>query len=151
MCHASSREVPPAYDSGSPVGAGTIGTVRPILVVVALFAVTAAAGCRRSDEPVTRAPETFCQAAIALEDGLEQLVDIDEQVRLVRRLVETAPAEIESDARTFLDALEAVREDPDNPDLRDDPDVREAVDNVNRFATNGCELPEREGGGGSPL
>jgi hypothetical protein len=107
--------------------------------------------CRRNDEPVTRPPEAFCQAAIDLEDGLEELVDIDEQIRLVRRLVETAPAEIEADARTFLDALEAVRDDPDNPDLRDDPDVREAVDTVNRFATNGCELPERESGGGSPL
>ncbi|MGQ0804664.1 MAG: hypothetical protein ACT4PI_12490 [Actinomycetota bacterium] len=125
--------------------------VRPIVVATTLLALTAVAGCRRSDEPVTRPPEPFCQAAIDLEEGLEQLVDIDEQIRLVRRLVETAPAEIEADVRAFLDALEAVRADPDNPDLRDDPDVREAVDNVNRFATNGCELPEREGGGGSPL
>jgi hypothetical protein len=125
--------------------------VRPILVVAALFAVTTVAGCGRGDEPVTRPPDAFCEAAIDLEDGLENLVGINEQVRLVRRLVETAPPEIEADARTFLDALEAVRDDPDNPDLRDDPDVQEAVDRVNRFATNGCELVEREGGGGSPF
>jgi hypothetical protein len=125
--------------------------VRPIFVVAALFAVTAVAGCGRSDEPVTRPPDAFCEAAIDLEDGLENLVGIGEQIRLVRRLVETAPPEIEADARTFLDALEAVRDDPDNPELRDDPDVQAAVDNVNRFATNGCELVEREGGGGSPF
>jgi hypothetical protein len=122
-----------------------------MLLVAALVAATSAAGCRRSDEPVTRPPDAFCEAAIDLEDGLENLVGIDQQVRLVRRLVATAPPEIEGDARTFLEALEAVRDDPDDPDLRDDPDVQEAVDSVNRFATNGCELPEREGGGGSPL
>ncbi|MGI8795925.1 MAG: hypothetical protein ACR2IR_04960 [Acidimicrobiia bacterium] len=122
--------------------------MRANVLLTALVVVVSAAGCRSSDEPVTRPPEAFCQTAIDLEEGLEQLVDIDEQIRLVRRLVETAPPEIEGDARTFLDALEAVRADPDNPDLRDDPDVREAVDNVNRFATEGCELPEREGGGG---
>jgi hypothetical protein len=119
---------------------------------VALVVVMALLGaCRRSDEPVTRPPDSFCEAAIDLEDGLENLVGINQQIRLVRRLVETAPAEIEADARTFLDALEAVRDDPDNPDLRDDSGVQEAVDNVNRFATDGCGLVEREGGGGSPL
>jgi hypothetical protein len=125
--------------------------VRATALLTACVVVVCAAGCRRSDEPVTRPPESFCQAAIDLEDGLENLVGINKQVRLVRRLVETAPPEIEADARKFLDALEAVRDDPDNPDLRDDPDVQEAVDHVNRFATQGCELPEREGGGGSPL
>lgn len=147
-----------AYDSGLPVGAGHNRTVRPILVVAALFAVTTVAGCGRSDEPVTRPPEAFCEAAIDLEEGLENVADIDETrkrarelIPLVRRLAEAAPPEIEADARTFLDALEAVRDDPDNPDLRDDPDVQEAVDRVNRFATDGCELVEREGGGGSPF
>lgn len=126
--------------------------MRAIAPLALGLAVAFLAGCQRSDEPVTRPPDAFCEAAIDLEDGLENLVGIDKQVRLVRRLVETAPPEIEADARTFLDALESVRDDPDNPDLRDDPDVQEAVDNVNRFATNGCELVEREGGGGgSPL
>jgi hypothetical protein len=128
--------------------------VRRILAVVVAGAVITLTGCGRNDEPVTRPPDSFCEAAIDLEEGLQDLADIDEPRRRarkligpVRRLVETAPPEIEADARTFLDALEAVRDDPDNPDLRDDPDVQEAVDNVNRFATNGCELFEQEGGG----
>jgi hypothetical protein len=132
--------------------------VRAIAPLAVGLAVASFAGCQRSDEPVTRPPEPFCQAAIDLEEGLENVADIDETrqrarelIPLVRRLVETAPAEIEADSQTFLDALEAVRDDPDDPELRDDPDVQEAVDNVNRFATQGCELPEREGDGGSPL
>jgi len=128
--------------------AGHNRAVRVIIVMTALLTVAA---CDRSDDPAVRPPDAFCEAAIDLEDGLENLVGVDEQVRLVRRLVEAAPPEIEADARIFLDALEAVRDDPDNPELRDDPDVQAAVDNVNRFATNGCELVEREGGGGSPF
>ncbi len=123
--------------------------MRPILLVAALLATTAVGGCRRSDEPVTHPPDAFCEAAVDLENGLEHQVGINRQITLIRRLVETAPAEIESDTRAFLDALEAVRDDPDNPDLRDDPDVQEAVDNVNRFASQGCELFERDGGGPS--
>jgi hypothetical protein len=66
-------------------------------------------------------------------------------------MVETAPAEIKPDAQAFLDALEAIEADPDNPELRDDPDAQEAVENVNRYATNGCNLLEDEDGGGSPF
>ena len=118
---------------------------------MALAVMTVALGaCRRSDDEVTPPPEAFCVAAVDLEEGLVERVGIEEQIRLVRRLVETAPAEIEADAQTFLDALEAVRDDPDNPELRDDPDVREAVDDVNRYATQGCELFE-QGNGGSPF
>jgi hypothetical protein len=107
-------------------------------------------GCARDDEPVTRPSDAFCDAAVKFEDRLERGASLDEQIRLVRRLVQTAPVEIEPDARTFLDALERLRDDPDDPAVRDDPDVEEAVDDVNRFATNGCELFERDGGG-SPI
>ena len=118
-----------------------------VTLVIATLCVVGVAACNRTDEPATAPPDAFCEAAVDLEEGLVEQVGINEQIRLVRRLVETAPAEIEADAQTFLDALEAVRDDPDDPDLRDDPDVREAVDDVNRFASQGCELFEQEGGG----
>jgi hypothetical protein len=126
------------------------------LLVIATVTLTTAlgvAGCSSDDDggPSTRPPEAFCRAAERYEDRLVRGAGVDEQVRLVRRLVETAPADIEADTQTFLDALEAVQADPDNPDLRDDPDVEEAVENVNRYATNGCELLEDEDGGGSPF
>jgi hypothetical protein len=103
--------------------------------------------CRRGDGDVARPPEAFCEAVIDLEDGLERMVSLDRQVRLVRRVAETAPRTIEADARVFLDAMEAVRDDPDDPSLRDDPDVRDAVESVERYAIEGCELYERNGGG----
>ena len=115
------------------------------------FAVLAAAvsvsACARDRDAVEPAPDAFCEAAIDLDRGLERMVDLDRQVRLVRRVAETAPVEIEADARTFLEAMEAVRDDPDDPSLRDDPDVQEAVENVNRYAVEGCALYEQEGGG----
>jgi hypothetical protein len=134
------------------MSAAYAGHNRPVRATAALalaISIAFLGACRRADDDVARPPDPFCEAAIDLEEGLVEQVGIDEQIRLVRRLVETAPAEIEADAQTFLDALEAVRVDPGDPDLRDDPDVREAVDNVNRFASQGCELFEQEGG--SPL
>lgn len=119
-------------------------------MAAALVAVAVLVGCARDDEPVTRPSNAFCDAAVRFEDRLERGASLDEQIRLVRRLVATAPAEITPAARTFLDALERLRDDPDDPAVRDDPDVEEAVDDVNRFATNGCDLFERDGGG-SPL
>jgi hypothetical protein len=129
--------------------------VRPVVAALGL-AVSAAIGssaCSRGDESVEPAPEAFCEAVIDLEDGLAELageaedVQIRGQIRLVRRVVETAPRPVEADARIFLAALEAVRDNPDDPSLRDDPDVEEAVANVERYAIEGCELFERDGGG----
>ncbi len=119
---------------------------------VAVLALVAAAGCRSGDgDGAARPPDAFCRAAERYEDRLVRGADVDEQVRLVRRLVETAPPEIVADAWTFLDALEAVQADPDDPAVRDDPDVQEAVENVQRFAIDGCDLLEDEDGGGSPF
>ncbi len=116
-------------------------------LALAVAAVVSFGACSRDGDEVARPPEAFCEAAIDLDRGLERMVDPDRQVRLVRRVAETAPADIEADAQTFLEAMEAVRADPDNQSLRDDPDVQEAVENVNRYAVEGCELYERDGGG----
>ena len=115
------------------------------LAVVA--AVASVSACARDRDEVEPAPDAFCEAAIDLDRGLERMVDLDRQVRLVRRVAETAPADIEADAQTFLQAMEAVRDDPDDESLRDDPDVQQAVENVNRYAVEGCALYEQEGGG----
>jgi hypothetical protein len=116
-------------------------------LALAVAAAVSLGACSRGDGDVARPPEAFCDAVIDLEDGLERMVGLDRQVRLVRRVAETAPRSVEADARVFLDAMEAVRDDPDDPSLRDDPEVRDAVENVERYAIEGCELYEREGGG----
>jgi len=125
----------------------TAAAITLTLLIVGLVA----AGCRTADAPATPPSAAFCDAAVRFENRIQRGADIDQQIRLVRRLVDTAPREIKPDARTFLAALEAVREDPDDPALKNDPEVREAVDNLNRFATNGCDLLDQDGGGGSPL
>jgi hypothetical protein len=115
------------------------------VLVVAATAVAgmAASACDRDDEPTARPAREFCVAADDLDEGLSAgRLDLDEQIRLVGRLVEHAPSEISADATTFLDALERV---DDDPSVRDDPDVEEAVDNVNRYASRACGLFE-EGG-----
>lgn len=114
-----------------------------------IAAVVVLSACSRGDgQSAPRPSEEFCEAAIEFERGLEQRVDLDEQIRLLESVVETAPREIETDARTFLDALEVVRADPDDAAVVDDPEVEAAVENVERYVIDGCGLYE---GGGSPF
>jgi hypothetical protein len=123
------------------------------LALAVLVAAVSFSACASDREQVAPAPDAFCEAVIDLEDGLAELagkpedVQIREQIPLVRRVAETAPRQVEGDARTFLEALEALSDNPDDQSLRDDPEVQEAVDNVERYAIDGCELYERDGGG----
>ena len=127
--------------------------MRPVVLGLAVAAALFTTTCSRGDDSAEPAPEAFCDAVIDLEDGLAELageaedVQIRGQIRLVRRVARTAPAEVRRDARTFLAALEAIRDHPDDQSLRDDPDVEEAVANVERHAIEGCDLFERDGGG----
>jgi hypothetical protein len=137
-----------AYDSGRRALGGHNRGMRLVVVVTVALAATLGAGCRSGDDGAANPPAAFCEAAAKYEDRLVNGADIDEQIRLVRRMVETAPAEIKPDTQTFLAALEAVRDDPED---RGDAAVQEAVENVNRYATSGCDLLEQDGGGGSPI
>lgn len=110
-----------------------------------LLAVTA---CRSSRPEVEVPPKKFCDAAVDYEAALERGDDVDQQIPIVRRMRDAAPAEIAHDAEVFVRALEAVSDDPDNPELRDDPDVQASVEAVNRYASQGCELFAK---GGAPI
>ena len=69
----------------------------------------------------------------------------DEQIRLVQRMVDTAPAKIKADAQTFVDALQRVETDPS---VKDNVKIKRAVENVNRYAAQGCGFYKQQGGGG---
>jgi len=56
-----------------------------------------------------------------------------------------APSDIRGDANTFLEAMRRVDRDPS---VVDDPQVADAVENVNRRAANGCGFFERDAGSG---
>ena len=123
--------------------------MRPVVVALVVTLAMGAAACGGDeDEPAPQASDEFCQAAIDLEEAFEEGETLEEQIELqlpiVRRLEEAAPAEIADEAQVFLDAFEAVAADPDNDELRDDPDVQTAVDDVNRYATDACALFERD-------
>jgi hypothetical protein len=121
-----------------------VGRVRRLFVLV-LVAVAAAAGCSREETPT--ASRAFCRAADDYNDEIERAqrrgeASVERQLPLVEELARTAPRAIARDARVFADALEQVESDPS---VRDDPDVRTAVDNVNRFANQACHVYERRG------
>lgn len=101
-------------------------------------------GCGSEGGDSPKAPLAFCKAASNFDDRLSKGAKIDEQVRLVQRMVDTAPAKIRPDAQTFVDALRQVQTDKS---VKDDPNVKRAVDNVNRYAAQGCGFYESQGGG----
>ena len=117
------------------------------LAVAAVLLVAALIGgaCSSEGGNAPKAPLAFCKAAARYDDRVSRNAKIDEQVRLVQRMVDTAPAKIKANAQTFVDALRRVETDRS---AKDDPNVKRAVENVNRYAAQGCGFYERQGGGG---
>ncbi len=117
-----------------------------LLLPAALVAAAAlAAGCGSEGGNTPKAPLAFCKAASSFDDRLSRGAKVDEQIRLVQRMVDTAPAKIRSDAQAFVDALRRVDTDPS---VKDDPKVRRSVEKVNRYAAQACGFYEPQGGGG---
>jgi hypothetical protein len=124
------------------------------VAALAILFVVVVTACSEDDDPSAHPPEPFCQAAIALEEFgpvRGRVPELDDQIELVREVAETAPPDIEQQAETFLAAMERYRDGDDS--VIDDAEIQEAVNDVNRYATNGCELFERDNpnGGGSPF
>jgi hypothetical protein len=111
--------------------------------MVLVFAVIGA-GCRSGGD-APKAPRAFCDAASRYDERLSKGAKLDEQIRLVERIAATAPVKIKADAETFLDALRRVATDPS---VKNDPRIKRAVEDVNRYAAQGCGFYERRGGGG---
>jgi hypothetical protein len=123
-----------------------VRALRLLPLSVALVAATAVAGCSGEDAKprVTRA---FCTAADRLDKELQHQsvtkLDIDKQIARVEELAATAPKPIKPQADIYLDAMRRVKSDPDFQ--KDDPKVRAAVNDVNRYASQGCNVYERKG------
>jgi hypothetical protein len=103
------------------------------------------AGCSGSSTP--KASKAFCLAADRFDNELERQqkrgeIDRERQIERVAEMARTAPASVKDDAQVFLDALRAVGDDPS---IKDDPNVRKAVDNVNRLANQACGAYEGRG------
>lgn len=113
------------------------------LAVAALLGLSAA-GCGGGDEPPEASAE-FCEAAEAIDDEFGPDQPIEEQVELVTDLDAAAPDEISEETGIFLDALERRAEGDES--VVDDPEIEAAVDDVNRYANEACDLL----GGSSPF
>jgi hypothetical protein len=120
-----------------------VATRLALVAVVAATAVLVAA-CRPGGNDDAKPPRAFCDAATRYDERVQKGAKLDEQIRLVQRMVDSAPSKIRRDAETFLDALRRVEADPS---VRDDPRVKQAVDDVNRYAAQGCGFYERQPGG----
>jgi negative regulator of sigma E activity len=129
------------------VHSATIDRVPKRLAVAAIVLVAALVGgaCSSESANAPKAPLAFCQAAARYDDRVSRNAKIDEQIRLVQRMVDTAPAKIKADAQTFVDALRQVETDPS---VKDNAKVKRTVENVNRYAAQGCGFYKQQGGGG---
>ncbi len=113
-----------------------------VLAVIALVA----AGCS-SERDAPNAPLAFCRPASNYDYALSTKgrdLPIARQIRYLEAMVAAAPKAIEADARVFLDAMERVETDPS---AQDNEKVQQAVENVNRYAAQGCEFYARRSGG----
>ena len=117
----------------------------PAVAAVLLVAALVGGACSSESGNAPKAPLAFCQAAARYDDRVSRNAKIDEQIRLVQRMVDTAPAKIKANAQTFVDALRRVETDKS---VKDDPRVKRAVENVNRYAAQGCGFYKQQGGGG---
>ena len=119
--------------------------------VVALGLVaTALTGCSRDSEKSLPTPsKAFCQAAYDYDTNLPKLIGkIHQQTELVEKLADHAPKDIAGDADLYLHAMK--RRAAGDKTVVDNPKVQKAVENVNRRATNGCQLykQNQDGNGG---
>jgi hypothetical protein len=111
---------------------------------VLLAAALVAGSCSSEESNGPKPPRAFCDAAANYDDRVSRNAKIDEQIRLVQRMVDTAPAKIKADTQRFVDALRRVETDPS---VKDNARVKRAVENVNRYAAQGCGFYQQQGGG----
>jgi hypothetical protein len=136
--------------SRARVGQARLGGVRstalaPLLAAVVALAI-GTAGCSGQEKPT--ASKAFCRAADDYNTELERArrtgtVSVQRQLPLVEALARTAPKAVADDARTFAAALRRLETDKS---VRDDRAVKRAVDNVNRFANQACNVYNRDSG-----
>jgi hypothetical protein len=118
----------------------------PLLVAAVLVALGLSACTRDESSSLPRPSKPFCEAAHRYDVRVEKAAPIGEQIQIVQRMADHAPKDIAKDTATFLDALQ--RRAQGDTSVVDNPAIEKAVDNVNRRATNGCELFRQEPGSG---
>ena len=122
---------------------------RAATVALAGILAATAASCSRDPGASLPTPKpAFCEAAWNYDHRVERNAKLAEQITIVAKIAHNAPKDIARDMSTFLDAMKR-RADGDTT-VVDNAKIKNAVENVNRRAADGCELykQNRDGSGG---
>ena len=121
---------------------------RVLSVITATIALTALSGCNGKDDTASDLPRpsrAFCAAAASYDEQVTTAkLGMEDQIRLVAKITDTAPKDIAKDARTFLDALR--RRAKGDVSVIDNPRIKTAADNVLRRAGQDCGWYRRREG-----
>jgi hypothetical protein len=130
------------------VGEQNDDVVRARLLLVAVALGVLAAACSRGDsEDALPTPKPgFCEAAQRYDTRVENGAKLSEQITIVAKMQRNAPEDVAADTTTFLESLQKLADG--DKSVVDNPEVAEAVENVNRRAINGCEFFKKEPGSG---
>jgi hypothetical protein len=113
------------------------------IVAVGLLVVALAACSGESGSSLPRPSRAFCQAAYDFDTNAPKLIGkIDQQTALVQRMADAAPDDIAADARTVLVAMR--RRATGDKSVVDNPKIKDALENVERRAANGCDLYKQD-------
>ncbi|MBV8951825.1 MAG: hypothetical protein JOZ99_13190 [Actinobacteria bacterium] len=123
------------------------------IAVVIVAAAAALAGCK--DPAKSSAPHptnAFCDAATRYDQAIQkpgkgtQAEQAAAQVPLVEQMATNAPADLKHAADVFVDALR--RRAAGDTSVVDNRTVKQAVDDVNRRAGQGCGFYQSQDGSG---
>jgi hypothetical protein len=123
-----------------------------VVVLITVYVLTT--GGESASSKVTL-PRDFCRATARYEEEVERQVEeggnrftqreVERQVARVEEIVATAPRKIRADAEKFLTAMQRVEANPSSRNRGAGPKIKTTVDNVTRFANQGCGVYAREG------
>jgi hypothetical protein len=126
--------------------------MRPLRAAAALVLLAVAVtACSRSGTDLAEPKPGFCEAAARYDRRVERNAGIAEQITILEKLERNAPKDVAEDATLFLTTMREFQQGDKNTrdEIRADPRVQEAVENVNRRAAEGCGFFESEPGDGS--
>jgi hypothetical protein len=126
--------------------------MRPLRATVVLVLLAlAATACSRGGTELSEPKPGFCEAAARYDRRVERNASISEQIDILEKLERNAPKDVAADATLFLDTMREFQQGDKETraEIREDPRVQEAVENVNRRAADSCGFFESEPGDGS--
>ena len=107
-----------------------------------------AAGCQQKDDTASDLPRptrAFCAAAAHYDAAVSsKRVSIAQHVRFTRAIAETAPTDVRRDATVVWHSFEKLR--AGDRSVVDNPEVKAAVEHVNRRAGQDCGWYRRKEG-----